>query len=369
MQDAFAKTATRLPDVRDGTGSDAVLSWGDEIEAVTTFSCSWNDQGWGNRKGMIFAKTSEGEWTPLSANAAPHASERLDVMMPEQLSRARLQFGYRVGGGGGHALMITNAVINGAPETQTDISDAIGGMSIAPVSSAALASAPSTPDISQDGFRGFGRRREVDDAAPADAPLATLPVHLRGNYEVRTQWNGTSELVIAAERLLWKDVHVVPQEILFDTLPAPLAAPGATRMRFTVFCPNQQTEWLHGCVGVIESFDVTFSADGASFSGVFRRQGEGVLSTEGERKASLEERVASMPAVVRSESDDPEAQCPICLSEWDEPGVVQTLTECGHNFCVRCVVSTCNMTPPNTSGTCPLCRQAVTLSRLKRVER
>ena len=137
-------------------------------------------------------------------------------------------------------------------------------------------------------------------------------------------------------------------------------------------------------VGVIESFDIIFEHAGtaktrcgnieaaieslrfSTFRGDFRRQGEGILPTKGERKESLNERVARMPQLVRSVSSDPEASCPICLDAWDAD-VVQTQTECGHSFCARCVVSVCNMTPPNTSGTCPLCRKTVSLAGLRRV--
>merc|ERR1712224_1178763 len=113
----------------------------------------------------------------------------------------------------------------------------------------------------------------------------------------------------------------------------------AVRLRFTVFCPNQSTEWLRGAgggplVGVIESFDILFEHGTAkkgcgnieaaieslrfsTFRGDFRRQGEGILPTKGERKESLNERVARMPRLVRSVSSDPENHCPICLDEWD----------------------------------------------------
>merc|ERR1712224_1162728 len=107
----------------------------------------------------------------------------------------------------------------------------------------------------------------------------------------------------------------------------------------------------------------------STFRGDFRRQGEGILPTKGERKESLNERVARMPQLVRSVSSDPEASCPICLESWDADGRVQTQTECSHSFCARCVVSVCNMTPPNTSGTCPLCRKTVSLAGLRRVRR
>ena len=35
------------------------------------------------------------------------------------------------------------------------------------------------------------------------------------------------------------------------------------RLRFTVFCPNQTSEWVRGVTGMIESFDVEFFVDEA----------------------------------------------------------------------------------------------------------
>merc|ERR1711881_565467 len=277
---------------------------------------------------------------------APHATARLTVQLPPSLRGRRVQFGYRVGGGGGHSLSIKGAVV------QLDT---------------APAHRPISPpqDIRAGGFRGF------EDGADL---VKTLPLALVGRYEVRTVYNGKDDLVIAKERLSWKGAHVAPRDVLLTYTES-----GGVRLRFTVFCPNQLTEWLRGAgggplVGVIESFDIVFMSSDilgrtTTFRGDFRRQGEGILPTKGERKESLNDRMARMPQLVRSVSSDPEATCPVCLGEWDADGLVQTQTECGHSFCARCVVSVCNMTPPNTSGTCPLCRQTVSLAGLRRVRR
>jgi len=344
--------AIRLDNVHSYVISDNITPWGGEIEGATGLTAEWHDQGWGNRKGMVFARTTGGTWHPLSRSAAPHTTARLAVQLPPSLRGRRVQFGYRVGGGGGHSLSIEGAVV------QLDT---------------APAPRPISPpqDIRADGFRGFGRRSE-------DSPcsIESLPRALVGTYEVRTVYNGKDTLAIAAERLSWNSTHVAPREVLLDYLES-----GGLRLHFTVFCPNQSTEWLRGAgggplVGVIESFDILFEPGGktklglySTFRGDFRRQGEGILPTKGERKESLNERVARMPQLVRSVSSDPENHCPICLGDWDADGLVQTQTECGHSFCARCVVSVCNMTPPNTSGTCPLCRQTVSLAGLRRVRR
>merc|ERR1719160_822039 len=348
--------AIRLNDVHSSTSTNYIEPWGREIEGATGLTCRWHDQGWGNRKGMVFCRTTGGAWHPLARSVAPHATARLTAQLPPSLRGRRVQFGYRVGGGGGHSLSIEGAVVQ-------------------------LDTAPAPRPISppQD-IRAGGRRDE-------DLTEKALPLELVGSYEVRTVYNGKDTLVIAKERLSWKGAHVATREVLLDYLES-----GGVRLRFTVFCPNQSTEWLRGAgggplVGVIESFDIIFEHAGtaktrcdnieaaieslrfSTFRGDFRRQGEGILPTKGERKESLNERMARMPRLVRSVSSDPENHCPICLELWDADGLVQTQTECGHSFCVRCVVSVCNMTPPNTSGTCPLCRQTVSLAGLRRVRR
>merc|ERR1719482_1088912 len=357
--------AIRLNDVRDSLPSNRstchIKPWGREIEGATGLTCRWHDQGWGNRKGMVFARTAGGAWHSLARSAAPHATARLTVQLPPSLRGRRAQFGYRVGGGGGHSLSIEGAVV------QFDT-----GAAPRPISP--------PQDIRAEGFRGFGRRDE-------DLADKALPLALVGRYEVRTVYNGKDVLAIEKERLSWKGAHVAAREVLLDYLEN-----GGVRLRFTVFCPNQSTDWLRGAgggplLGVIESFDIIFKHAGtaktrcgnieaaiealrfSTFRGDFRRQGEGILPTKGGRKESLNERVARMPRLVRSVTSDPEAHCPICLGEWDADGLVQTQTECGHSFCARCVVSVCNMTPPNTSGTCPLCRKTVSLAGLRRVRR
>ena len=351
--------AIRLDNVHSYVISDNITPWGGEIEGATGLTCRWHDQGWGNRKGMVFGRTTGGAWHPLSRSAAPHATARLTVQLPPSLRGRRVQFGYRVGGGGGHSLSIKGAVV------QLDT---------------APAPRPISPpqDIRADGFRGFEDGTDL---------IKALPRALVGRYEVRTVYNGKDDLVIGKDRLSWKGAHVAPRDVLLTYTES-----GGVRLRFTVFCPNQSTEWLRGTgggplVGVIESFDILFEHAGtaktrcgnieaaieslrySTFRGDFRRQGEGILPTKGSRKESLNERVARMPQLVRSVSSDPENHCPICLDAWDADGLVQTQTECGHSFCARCVVSVCNMTPPNTSGTCPLCRQTVSLAGLRRVRR
>ena len=113
--------AIRLSDVHESLHSSTstcyIKPWGREIEGATGLTAEWHDQGWGNRKGLVFARTTGGtpyygRWQLLSGNEAPHAITRLGVQLPSSLRRRRIQFGYRVGGGGGHEIHIEQAVVN-----------------------------------------------------------------------------------------------------------------------------------------------------------------------------------------------------------------------------------------------------------------
>merc|ERR1719482_1624619 len=158
--------AIRLSDVHDSLPSSRstchIKPWGSEIEGATGLTAGWHDQGWGNRKGMVFARTAGGAWHPLARSAAPHATARLTVQLPPSLRGRRVQFGYRVGGGGGHSLSIKGAVV------QLDTESPPASRTEQP------APRPISPpqDIRADSFRGFGRRDE-DRATRAQTDLAS----------------------------------------------------------------------------------------------------------------------------------------------------------------------------------------------------
>lgn len=206
-------------------------------------------------------------------------------------------------------------------------------------------------DIHGQTFGGFGQVRSSDAAA-------NFPEQLCGTFLIETQWNGNAQLEVTYEYLVYKGVRIGAAECLITD--------GDTRLRFTAFVPGQTTEWLQGVVGVVESYDVVFDGAGG-FEGTFRRQGEGILPTRGGRQESDQERAARMPGIMRQPSENSLGTCPICMEEWTAPNVVQTQTECGHAFCLSCVVATCNMTPPKTTGVCPLCKAPVSMAGLKRV--
>lgn len=71
----------------------------------------WCDQGWGNQKGHLHARVDGGKWRRLTKQVAPHHMTNLEIEVPLELCgrSGLLEFGYEVGGGGGHALNISNA--------------------------------------------------------------------------------------------------------------------------------------------------------------------------------------------------------------------------------------------------------------------
>ena len=220
-------------------------------------------------------------------------------------------------------------------------------------------------DIRENGFAGFGSARGEDRNRGDFRALSGM---LAGSYDVDVQWNGTRKLVVSQDGIQWKGTRVVPEEIIVGQIQ-PDGNVDGVRIRFTAFCAEQSTCWgPEGVVGVIESFDVTFNLDGG-FSGTFKRRYEGCLDVRGLRVPSEEDQVEGMPRLIRSQSRDPEEECPVCYSSWSDEGITQVSTPCGHSFCLSCVISSCNMTPPNDSGTCPLCRAQVTLHGLVKVTR
>ena len=103
-----------LPSVSSSKQSDEPQLWHtiDTTKATAaTLTCTWHDQGYGNRKGMVFARKAGGQWVALSTSIAPHDPARLSVAIPTKELGGKLEFAYRVGGGGGHSLSIESAAV------------------------------------------------------------------------------------------------------------------------------------------------------------------------------------------------------------------------------------------------------------------
>ena len=85
----------------------------------------WKDQGWGNRKGHLWARVTGTRdeqayrWTRISTHVAPHTWKQEHFTLPTgwfqdrpagvSADAAKLELAFEVGGGGGHALMVQDA--------------------------------------------------------------------------------------------------------------------------------------------------------------------------------------------------------------------------------------------------------------------
>lgn len=214
-------------------------------------------------------------------------------------------------------------------------------------------------NIRENGFRGFLPSTWSKNS------LEVFPDEILGKYDVSIEWNGTRTLTIEKDNLQWNGARLTPTAV-----SCPTRKPFATR--FTAFCPDQRTVWVKRGTqrGVVESLDIDFELDRAGnatgLTGLFRRQGEGTLGVRGTKVFDARQ----LPTLVRTKSNDPESQCPVCYSEWDDPGVTQVVVStCTHCFCLECVVSVCSLTPPAESGSCPICRRTMVLHDLRTVRR
>ena len=108
-----------LDDVSSGVASDAVQDWfslglSNEFDFFT-LSFNWKDQGWGNRKGMLYYNFTGAGWTSFGLLAEHVFTEQMVTITRSQLAPftqpATLALGYVVGGGGGHHLQVNNATL------------------------------------------------------------------------------------------------------------------------------------------------------------------------------------------------------------------------------------------------------------------
>lgn len=106
-------------DVNDNIRSDAIQDWFsiDLLEKPEYFTLSfmWKDQGWGNRKGRLFYRTDNMNWQSFGL-LAEHKYTSHDITVNANQFNVTtlpnsLDFGYIVGGGGGHRLLINNATL------------------------------------------------------------------------------------------------------------------------------------------------------------------------------------------------------------------------------------------------------------------
>ena len=93
------------------------------------FSCEYKDQGWGNRKGKIYVTEKDDGFLAndvydigtviAESPTAEHHTQSLVLKFIPKLG-ARYAICYKVGGGGGHELFITNAKVRSAAYLSDD---------------------------------------------------------------------------------------------------------------------------------------------------------------------------------------------------------------------------------------------------------
>jgi hypothetical protein len=108
-----------LADVNSTVASNSIKDWF-SVEISNDFdfftlAFSWKDQGWGNRKGKLFYNLSGTGWISLGLLAGHAFTDHMITLTRSQLASftqaTTLNFGYRVGGGGGHSLQVNNATL------------------------------------------------------------------------------------------------------------------------------------------------------------------------------------------------------------------------------------------------------------------
>lgn len=72
---------------------------------------TWVDQGWGHRKGHLYARKGGGAWVGVSTHPAEHERTRESFEIPAKLLGGKLELGVNVGNDGGHELTITHAAV------------------------------------------------------------------------------------------------------------------------------------------------------------------------------------------------------------------------------------------------------------------
>ncbi len=115
-----------VPDVHSSISTDEINLWytTPALPHETTdvvLSCFWQDQGWGNQKGRLASRlVGSNDWVDITP-LAPHQKTRLKIAIPlqvfvvkdEKVSHPlKLEFGFKVGHGGGHSLHVTEGTLS-----------------------------------------------------------------------------------------------------------------------------------------------------------------------------------------------------------------------------------------------------------------
>lgn len=82
----------------------------------------------------------------------------------------------------------------------------------------------------------------------------------------------------------------------------------------------------------------------------------------------LDEHVSSTPKVDIKifGSGESDTECLMCFEDFGDGGVEAMVTPCGHVWCRCCIIAVLEVKPPSNEGLCPLCKQNVTFTELRR---
>lgn len=114
----------------DTRSVDTIYTWcafqlnaGDQISRGSRLKLKWKDQGWGNKKGRVYVRLNPGtQWIDVFKKRACETGYRscgyelVEAVLPSQITSpitksTKLEFGYKVGGGGGHKLFMKEAYL------------------------------------------------------------------------------------------------------------------------------------------------------------------------------------------------------------------------------------------------------------------
>jgi hypothetical protein len=128
--DVAIQQESRCADVVDETSdTDAFISWctvaiGARFSGLIQHNFTWSDQGGGGQKGQIMLEAYRNNAlvgranlfgrAPHTPGAVTHVASLADIFSVPNLALAagdRITYSYSPGGGGGHALFVTNFVV------------------------------------------------------------------------------------------------------------------------------------------------------------------------------------------------------------------------------------------------------------------
>jgi len=203
--------------------------------------------------------------------------------------------------------------------------------------------------------------REPTLPSPGAPNFQVLVGPILGAFQLTIKWNGVFSLTVWPEFIEYKNVFVLPDDVTVER------GSSGTRLKFSAFVPDASTTQI---VGLTETLDLMFAADGSSCTGTFQRAGEGPIGgVTGKRTVSFAQIATRLPPakLLRKESSTAlETECPICFRDFSDEVVAVVTGECNHCFCMSCVVSVCKIKPPNSKGICPLCRHPVDIKNLSK---